>query len=194
MHPKDQSEAMQGWGNNACPPGHGRALLVVMGVIGKPHGVRGLLHVHSYAAEPESLATYRLTDDAGKAWSLAWRGEGVAELRDATGRPVSSRTEAAKLVNTRLHVERGHLPKPAEDEFYLADLVGLDAIGADGKQIGRIAAVHDYGGGTSLEIDRPGNTVLLVPFTRIVVPEIDIEAGHLTVIPPAEIEIREAAA
>ncbi len=167
---------------------------ILMGVVGKPHGVRGLVHVHSYAAEPESLARYRLMDESGNAWSLVWLRDGVAELRDSAGRPIASRTEAERLVNTRLHVERTALPPTDEDEFYLADLVGLEAVSQAGKPIGRIAAVHDYGGGTSLEIDRPDAASLLVPFTRAAVPRIDIQAGQVTVIPPDEIELHEVAA
>jgi 16S rRNA processing protein RimM len=169
--------------------------LILMGVIGKPHGVRGLVHVHSYTAEPESLASYPLRDDTGRHWTLAWRSEGVAELRDASGRPLASRTDAEKLVNTRLHVERSRLPSPDPDEFYLADLVGLDARSAEGGEaIGRVAAVHDYGAGPSLEIDRPGAASMLIPFTRAAVPDIDIQAGHLTISPPDEIEMRGVAA
>jgi 16S rRNA processing protein RimM len=168
--------------------------LILMGVIGKPHGVRGLVHVHSYATEPENLAKYVLLDESGQQWKLAWHSEGVAELRDSVGRPVASRTEAEKLVNTRLLVERSRLPPPGDDEFYLADLVGLEARTEEGAAYGRIAAVHDYGGGTSLEIARPGAGTLLVPFTLAAFPHIDIQAGHLIVIPPDEIELREIAA
>ena len=74
-----------------------------MGVIGRPHGVRGLVHVHSYAAEPADLAGYSpLRDESGREWSLAWRGEGIAELRDAEGRPLPDRTAAERLVNGTL--------------------------------------------------------------------------------------------
>ncbi len=167
-----------------------------MGVIGRPHGVRGLVHVHSYTADPADLARYApLLDDAGRAWSLAWRGEGVAELRDAAGKPIADRSEAERLVNTRLHVDRDRLPAPLADEFYLADLVGLEARDADGARLGQVAAVHDYGAGTSLEIDRAGTGPLIVPFTQAAVPVIDVTAGHLTIVPPHEIELpREAAA
>ncbi len=168
---------------------------ILMGVIGKPHGVRGLMHVHSYTTDPADLARYSpLQDDAGKTWSLAWKGEGVAELRDETGRAVCDRTEAERLVNVKLHVTRNRLPPTETDEFYLADLVGLAAVDARGSAFGQVAAVHDYGAGTSLEIERPGKPPLLVPFTREAVPAIDIRAGSLTIAPPDEIEWREAAA
>ncbi len=167
---------------------------ILMGVVGRPHGVRGLVHVHSYTAEPADLARYNpLLDDAGRAWSLAWRGEGVAELRDAAGRPVADRNQAERLVNARLYVDRARLPKPDAEEFYLADLVGLEARDAAGLRLGQVAAVHDYGAGTSLEIERAALSPVIVPFTRDAVPDVDVASGYVTVVPPSEIELREAA-
>ena len=161
-----------------------------MGVVGRPHGVRGLVRVHSYTADPAALAGYGpLLDDRGRSWTIAWRGEGVAELRDATGRPLADRTAAEALVNTRLYLDRDRLPPPEEDEFYLADLVGMAAVDADGAAIGRVAIVHDYGAGVSLEIERDGAAPLLVPFTRACVPEVDVAAGRLVVLPPDEVDV-----
>ena len=163
---------------------------ILMGVVGKPHGVRGLLHVHSFTADPADLAAYApLMDERGRVWSLAWRGEGLAELRDADGRAVASRNDAEKLVNLRLYTSRDRLPETDPDEFYLADLVGLLAVGADGAELGRVAALHDYGAGSSLEIARDGNS-FFVPFTQAAVPVVDVPGGQITVIPPDEIEVR----
>ena len=157
-----------------------------MGVIGRPHGVRGLVRVHSYAEG--DLAEYGpLVDDSGRSWTLAWRGEGIAELRDAEGRPLPDRTAAERLVNAKLYVERDRLPAPEEDDFYLSDLVGLLAVGEDGAELGRVVQVHDYGAGASLEIARQGEP-LLVPFTKACVPEVDVQGGKLTVVPPTEVE------
>lgn len=159
---------------------------ILMGVVGRPHGVRGLLHVHSYTAEPSDLAGYGpLADDQGRRWTLEWASEGVARLSEVVGGravAVADRTAAERLVNTRLYVARDQLPAAEEDEFYLADLVGLEAVGAEGAVLGRVAAVHDYGAGVSLEIG-----ALLVPFTRAAVPEIDLAARRITVAPPSEI-------
>ena len=160
-----------------------------MGIIGRPHGVRGLVHVTSYAADPASLAARPLHDDLGRVWHLAWRAEGIAALTDGEGRPVAGRDEAARLTNRRLLIDRADLPEPEPDEFYLADLVGLDAVSEDGAAIGRVTATHDYGAGVSLEIGRPDAAPLLVAFTHAAIPAIDIAAGRLTVIPPGEIEI-----
>jgi 16S rRNA processing protein RimM len=167
---------------------------ILMGVVGRPHGVRGLLHVHSYTANPADLAGYGpLLDDNGRAWTLAWRGEGVAALSDAEGRTVADRSAAERLVNVRLYVERDRLPPPDPDEFYLADLVGMTALDRLGRPVGRVAFVHDYGAGTSLEIEREGVAPLLLPFTQACVPDIDPVAGTLVVVPPDEVLVPDEA-
>ena len=165
---------------------------ILMGVVGRPHGVRGLLRVHSYAAVPTDLSAYGvLSDDHGGAWTLRWRGDGIAELVDNAGQPIRDRDQAARLVNRRLYVSRDRLPEPEADEFYLADLVGLQAVEltAAGEQVlGPVLAVHDYGAGPMLELGRPPATVLL-PFTRRCVPVVDLASGRIVVAMPDEIEV-----
>ena len=166
---------------------------ILMGVVGRPHGVRGLLRVHSYTAEPSDLPAYgALADERGRLFTLEWASEGVARLSEIVGGravPVADRTAAERLVNTRLYVGRDQLPAAEEDEFYLADLVGLEAVGPDCAHLGTVSAVHDYGAGVSLEIG-----ALLVPFTRAAVPTIDLAAGRITVAPPAEVVAEVVAA
>ncbi len=158
-------------------------------MIGRPHGVRGLVHVTSYTAEPSALARYApLEDEKGQNYRLEWAAEGIARLFLLSGgeeRAVADRASAARLVNRRFFVARSALPAASPDEFYLADLIGLAAFDAAGAPLGRVSAVHDYGAGASLEIGP-----LLVPFTRAAVPEIDLRAGRITIAPPAEIEAR----
>ncbi len=60
-----------------------------------------------------------------------------------------------------------------------------------GAKLGTVAAVHDYGAGASLEIARDNAPPLLVPFTRVCVPTVDIAAGLLVVAPPQEMDARE---
>ncbi len=167
---------------------------ILMGVVGRPHGVHGLLRVHSYAAVPADLASYGpLRDDRGGDWTIAWRGDGIAEFTDAHGKTLQDRDSAQHLVNRRLYVARDRLPDAGEDEFYLSDLIGLSAherTGGMERSLGTVLAVHDYGAGASLEIGHVGRSVVL-PFTRVCVPEIDLAAGRLLVVPPEEIELAE---
>jgi len=156
-----------------------------MGVIGRPHGVRGLVRVTSYA---DDLTAYGpLSDAKGRRFMLRWRGEGVAEIAEVVAGgevKVADRTAAEMLINTRLYVDRAQLPEPDDDEFYLADLIGLAAFGCDGARIGTIGAVHDYGAGASLEIEREDDQPLLVPFTRECVPLVDVVGGRVVIEPP----------
>lgn len=165
---------------------------ILMGVVGRPHGVRGLVRVANYASTPASLASHVLADERGRAWRIEWQGEGIARLRDAaTGRAVADRNEAASLTNLRLFVARAALPPAAEDEYYLADLVGLDAFDESGRRLGRVAAVHDYGAGSSLEIAEAEGASRLVPFTRAAVPAVDLATGRLTIAELDEVEIHD---
>ena len=170
---------------------------ILMGVVGRPHGVRGLLRVVSYTANPPDLAAYGpLSDDRGRRFEVRWRGEGVAELAELVdGRrvPVADRAAAERLTNTRFYLERTRLPPPDDDEFYLADLVGLPAFNPAGEVLGRVAAVHDYGAGASLEIVSEGAPALLVPFTRGAVPEVDVAGGRIAVVLPDEVVAAEPA-
>jgi 16S rRNA processing protein RimM len=163
---------------------------ILMGVVGKPHGVRGLVHVHSFTAEPAELTRYApLVDERGRVWTVTWRNGGVAELRDAAGRAVADRTEAERLTNLRLFAPRDRLPPVDDaDEFYLADLIGLLAVAADGTGLGQVMAVHDYGAGASLEIGRGGDSIF-VPFTRDAVPVVDVPGGQVTIVLPDEVEV-----
>ena len=170
---------------------------ILMAVVGRPHGVRGQVRVTSYA---DDLTAYQpLTDANGRRFVLRWRGAGVAEIAELAGGAevkVADRATAERLTNTRLYVDRAQLPEPEEDEFYLADLIGLRAFDADGACLGAVSAVHDYGAGASLEIEQEGGQSLLLPFTRACVPQVDVATGRVVVVPPSPVdtarEVQEA--
>jgi 16S rRNA processing protein RimM len=164
---------------------------ILVGVIGRPHGVRGLVRVHSHAATPEALESYgTLQDDRGGAWTLSWRGAGIAELRDPHGRALAGRDAAEAVVNRKLYVDRETLPEPGDDEFYLADLEGLAAYDGTAR-IGTVGTVHDYGAGVSLEIVRDGKPPLILPFTRACVPVVDVAGGRIGLAMPDEVEVHD---
>ncbi|MFQ3623191.1 MAG: PRC-barrel domain-containing protein, partial [Acetobacteraceae bacterium] len=97
---------------------------------------------------------------------------------------------------TRLYVGRARLPAVADpDEFYQADLIGLEAEEPSGRGIGRVVAVHDHGAGAFLEIvpPGPGGESLLIPFARASVPVVDLARRRLVVVPPAELVVPPAA-
>jgi 16S rRNA processing protein RimM len=167
---------------------------ILLGVIGRAHGVRGRVRVTSHTSDPADLTAYGpLTDPSGRCFLLRWCSEGVAEVRELVGDAevkISDRSTAERLTNTRLYVDRVALPPPEEeDEYYLADLIGLAVVDEGGRAVGTVAVVHDYGAGTSLEIVRDDAQPLIVPFTRACVPVVDPGARRIVIAPPAEMVV-----
>lgn len=167
---------------------------ILVGRFGAPHGVRGEIRVKSFTGDPLALASYAgLTDAAG---ARAFTFEGARLLKDdmlvARLKGVRDRNGAEALTNVDIYVARDALPPPDEDEFYVADLIGLRAELADGTTFGRIRDILNYGAGDILEIDVGGGATRLLPFTRAVAPTIDMRGGRVVVAPPDEIEGEEA--
>ncbi len=168
---------------------------VLVGVFGAPHGVRGEIRVKSYMQDPMSIGDHgALHDESGRTFELASARPLKDDLLVVRVKGVADRDAAQKLTNVKIYLSRGKLPPPDEDEFYCRDLIGLRAETRDGQVIGTIVAVPNYGAGDILEVAPPAGETLLFPFTRAVVPEIDIAAGKVIIDPPAEVEDEERSA
>jgi 16S rRNA processing protein RimM len=165
---------------------------IELGVIGRAHGVRGLVKITSHTADPADLTAYGpLSDAQGRIYALRWKAGGVAEVArivDGVAVNVTSRAQAEALTNTKLFVDRSALPAADDNEYYLTDLIGLAAIDPAGRGLGTVSVVHDYGAGVSLEIAGSGPP-LIIPFTAACVPAVDIAAGRMVVVMPDEIVV-----
>jgi 16S rRNA processing protein RimM len=159
---------------------------VCVGVITGAHGVRGAIRIKSFTADPADVAHYGpLEDEAGERQfrlRLVGSATGVV-IAKIPG--VADRDHAEQLRGLRLYLPRATLPPPGEDEYYHADLIGLEAMLADGTSVGRVRAVYDFGAGDTLDIERAEGPPIMVPFTRAIVPVIDVAAGRLVIDPPA---------
>jgi 16S rRNA processing protein RimM len=157
---------------------------VCLGAVMGAYGVRGEARVKSFCAEPSTIGDYGpLRDDGGRSHRLT-------VLRPVKGgyavrlSGVASKEAADALRGQRLWAPRAALPEAGEDEFYHSDLVGLTAVDTGGVVLGRVRAVHDFGAGDLLELAGGPADGVLVPFTREVVPTVDVPAGRLVVDPP----------
>lgn len=161
---------------------------VCLGVIAGAHGVKGLVKVKPFTETPQGLAAYGpLSDEpGGRRWTVTFKGEqkGVALL---ALEGVADRNAAEALKGVRLYVERDRLPPAEEDEVYHADLIGLAAETPGGKSLGRVLAVHNFGAGDLIEVGEDKKRSQLYPFTREVVPELDLEGGRIVIDPPYEV-------
>ena len=164
----------------------------MLGVITGAHGVRGEVKVKAFTAAPRALMRYgTLADEPGtRSFDLTVRGM-ARDLVIARIAGVDTRNAAEALKGVKLFVARDKLPKPKRGEVYIADLVGLQAVSPDGVAIGRVTQVMNYGAGDVLEIERPGSDALLLPFAAPMVGDVDVSAGRIVVVPPAEIEVRD---
>ncbi len=160
-----------------------------VGVIAGAHGVRGLVKIKSFTDDPADLIAYGpLTDESGaRRYQVAVTGRAKGVLL-ARIEGVGDRDAARALSGARLYVARAALPEPEDEEYYHADLIGLAVEDRAGAPLGRVAAVQNFGAGDILEIERPDQGTLLVPFTKAAVPLVDPAGGRVVVEPPEETE------
>jgi 16S rRNA processing protein RimM len=160
---------------------------VVVGRIGRPHGVRGEVTVEVRTDDPD----LRFVPGAVLRTEPASRGPltvtGRRWNRDIlllTFEGIDSREAAEEVRNTELLVDVADLP-PLEDpdDFYDHQLVGLAARLADGAALGEVAAVR-HEGADLLVIRRPDGGEALVPFVTAIVPTVDLAGGFVVVDPP----------
>ena len=177
------------------PPGKGERSggLVLLGEFGRAHGLRGEVRLKSFTADPQAIASYGpLAAADGRRFALTHVRPAPGEQPDlliARVEGVASREAAEALNLVRLFVARRELPAPEEeDEFLLADLVGLSVETADGLPLGTVVAVPNYGGGDLLEIaPAAGGPSALLPFTKAFVPAVDLSGRRLVADPPPDL-------
>ena len=158
---------------------------MLLGEIGAAQGLKGEVRIRSYTEERGGITAYGpLQDETGRKIEIeSLRAMPKALIARIKG--VTTREAAEALAHTKLYVPRAMLPERGEEEWYHADLVGLAAVGRDGAPLGKVVAIQNFGAGDLLEV-KPigGGATVLVPFTRDTVPEIDVEGGRLTLVPP----------
>jgi 16S rRNA processing protein RimM len=163
---------------------------ILVGRFGAPRGVGGELRLTSFTGVPDAIAAYNpLFDESGtRRFSIVSLRPIKDNLFVAKIAGVDDRASAGTLTNAELFVPRASLPEVGGEEFYLADLIGLAAMNEAGEAFGSVVNVLNFGGGDILEVACPDRCeTLLLPFTKEVFPRVDVEAGHLTVVPPAGI-------
>ncbi len=158
--------------------------LILVGRVAGAFGVKGEVRLTAYTADPMALAGYRalLREDGSPGLTVL----GARPVKDAIICRVAeldSKEAADALRGLRLFVPRAALPEPEEEEYYLADLIGLAVRSPEGESLGRIKAVHDFGAGDILEIEPGGGRASwMQPFTREAVPEVRIAEGYVVAV------------
>ncbi len=160
--------------------------LTCVAVIAGAHGVHGAVKVKSYTAVPSDFAVYGpLLGESGEVVLIPKNPRPVGNAFTMRSEQITSREQALAMKGTLLFVPRAVLPEPEDGDFYYADLVGLDVKSTDGKRIGTIRGVHEFGAGDMLEIQpvksAEKQASFFHPFTMAGVPKVDIKAGRVII-------------
>jgi len=167
---------------------------LLMGQIGAAHGIKGEVRITPYTQDPEAIGQYGPleTDRPGLTVTIqSLRVQKTVVVARIKG--VADRNAAELLNGVSLFVDRDKLPDPDdEDDFYHADLLGLEARLEDGTVIGEVIALPNFGASDLIEIRDPrsGDTYLY-PFTKAVVPHVRLADGYLTIVVPLDVDMGE---
>lgn len=155
---------------------------ICLGAVVGVHGIRGEVKVKAFTEDERSLAKYGVVrnEDGTREFDLKIVGRSKELLRVKI-KGVEDRNTAETLIGTGFYIERSRLPEPEEDEFYHADLIGLEARGADGERIGTVNALYNFGAGDLIELKTADGSLEMLPFTRQYVPTIDVKNGFIIV-------------
>ncbi len=162
---------------------------VCVGVIAGARGVHGELRIRPFTERPEAVAAYGAVEtETGERLNLqAVRRAGEMVLARAP--EVEDREAALALKGTRLYVSRAALPETDEDEFYYADLIGLEVRNGTAEVLGTVIAVHNFGAGDLIEIRLVDTSETeFLPFTSDVVQGVDLENGIMSVEVPEGVD------
>jgi len=164
--------------------------LILVGRVAGAFGVKGEVRIASFTAEPLALVDYKtlLREDGSPGLTVLGgrvaKGGVVVRTQE-----IETREQAEAARGLRLYIPRAVLPAPEdEDEFYIADLVGLSVVSPEGEPLGRVHSVRDFGAGDLLEIEPPVGDSWWLPFTREAVPEVSITERRIVAVKPEETE------
>jgi len=157
--------------------------------IGAAHGVRGAVKLWTFTEDPLAVKAYGplVTKDGARQFEVTHAREAKGHLV-ATLKGIGTREEAERLNGIELYIARDKLPATDENEYYHADLIGLDAVNAANEPLGRVIAIHNFGAGDIIEIAPAHGATMLLPFTNAVVPSVDLAGGRVIIELPDEIE------
>ncbi len=170
--------------------------LVLVGLLTRPHGIRGEIKVEIWSDVPDRFTS-------GRELLLTADDRSARPMRIASYRPVRgggivrfdgcrSRDQAEALRGNRLAVPRSEVPAPPAGLYYHFDLVGCRCVDAEHGELGKVKAVVEDGGGVLLEIAGT-DRILPVPFVEAFLESVDVAGKQIRLrLPPGLVETCES--
>ncbi|MCB4361233.1 ribosome maturation factor RimM [Quatrionicoccus australiensis] len=159
--------------------------MVILGRLADPYGIRGWLKLHPFGDDPldwDEIPVWWISKD-GESWrecglkGLKVHGNGVVVLLDG----IDDRTAAEAMKGVLVGAPRDALPETDEDEFYWADLIGLEVINTADERLGKVVGLLETGAHDVLRVVGDDEVERLLPFVAAVVLTVDKEAQLIRV-------------
>lgn len=159
--------------------------IVVLGKLVDPYGIRGWIRLHPFGDDPLAWAdmpVWWIGKESGpwreiKLKGLKSHGDSVVVLLDE----VPDRSAAEALKGMLVGAPRSALPATGDDEYYWADLIGLEVVNTAGEQLGKVAGLIETGANDVLQVRADDRTERLLPFVDSVVLAVEKDAGRIRV-------------
>jgi 16S rRNA processing protein RimM len=156
---------------------------IVVGRVSGVYGIRGWVKLYSHTRPAENLLDFEDVElRLGDEWKPMRLSDGQVHGNGLIGRfeGIDDRDAAAALLGADVAVDREDLPEPGKEEYYWADLVGLEVVTAGGVSLGRVASLMETGANDVMIVE--GDRERLVPFTPgRHVQEVDLDGGRIVV-------------
>jgi 16S rRNA processing protein RimM len=152
---------------------------IALAAVAGAHGIKGEVRLKLFSEKAESLSRHEKVHVGGvERRLLSVREGGKTAVARIEG--ISERSAAEALRGSLVEVDRSALPPLEPDEYYHADLIGLPAVDREGKQVGAVASIENYGAGDLLEIEGEEGKRSLIPFRPGIA---DFEDGRIVLDP-----------
>ena len=152
---------------------------IVLAAVAGAHGVKGELRLKLFTDSAENLKRYDTVQIRGVERKLeSVRPAPFGAVVRLSG--VDDRSAAESLRGSLVEVNRLALPPLEDGEYYHADLLGLGCVDRDGREVGKVVAVENYGAGDLLEVETAGGKSSLIPFKPGIA---DIEGDRIVLDP-----------
>ena len=143
---------------------------VVVGRVGRPHGVNGAFVVERPSDDPQRFAV-------GARLYAAGEPAEVVESKRVGGGRLAVRLDRRVERGAPLEVDRAVLPEPEDDAYYLFELVGLEVVEDGGRELGRVKDVLEYPANDVLELE----SGVVLPMIEDCVLDVDVAGGRIVV-------------